>query len=307
MISLEDFLRPSQKKLFKRLCKKFKGKTLISKGNFILVHGQAPVMLVAHLDTVHEEPVKDICLSADGNIIMSPQGIGGDDRCGCFALVKVFQSAQVKPWLLFTCEEEVGGIGAKYFCLAHKQKQLPREIDDLKFLVELDRKSSCDAVYYHCDNPDFEAYITDKGFKTAQGSFSDISLIAPELGIAAVNLSSGYYSPHTLHEYIIRSELECTIEKVSEMVADAAKPDFPKFVYVENFIKPYHPKKIRYYDDLATFYTEQDNLPQKIPSEYQDIYEALLDFYSLKELESFRAEYGDQIIWQIYCDECGQF
>ena len=77
-------------------------------------------MLVAHLDTVHDEPVRDICVSADGNILMSPQGIGGDDRCGCFALVKVFQSAQVKPWLLFTCEEEVGGIGAKYFCLAHK-------------------------------------------------------------------------------------------------------------------------------------------------------------------------------------------
>lgn len=307
MKNLEDFLRPSQKQLFKRFCKKFKGKTLISKGNFILVKGVAPVMLVAHLDTIHEQSVRDICLSADRNILMSPQGIGGDDRCGCFALVKVFQSAQVKPWLLFTCEEEVGGIGAKYFCLAHKQKQLPREIDDLKFLVELDRKSSCDAVYYHCDNPDFEAYITDKGFKTAQGSFSDISLIAPELGIAAVNLSSGYYSPHTLHEYIIRSELECTIEKVSEMVADTAKPDFPKFVYVESFIKPYHSKKIRYYDDMSTFYTEQDILPQKIPSEYQDIYEALLDFYSLKELESFRAEYGDQILWQIYCDEFGQF
>jgi len=48
MNALEDFLRPSQKQLFKRLCKKFKGKTLISKGNFILVYGQAPVMLIAH-------------------------------------------------------------------------------------------------------------------------------------------------------------------------------------------------------------------------------------------------------------------
>ena len=33
---LEHFLRPMQKQLFKRLCKKFKGKILISKGNFIL-------------------------------------------------------------------------------------------------------------------------------------------------------------------------------------------------------------------------------------------------------------------------------
>ena len=180
-------------------------------------------------------------------------------------------------------------------------------MDTLKLIIEIDRRGSNDAVFYQCANLDFEKYITGKGFKVAQGSFSDISLIAPELGIAAVNLSSGYYNAHSLHEYIIRSELESTIEKVCEIVADAANPDFPKFVYVESFTKPYHSKKFRYYDDLATFYTKQDNLPQKIPSEYQDIYEALLDFYSLKELESFRAEYGDQIIWQIYCDECGQF
>ena len=90
MKNLEDFLRPTQKKLFKRLCKKFKGNTLISKGNFILVGGQAPVMLVAHLDTVHSQRVHDICKSDDGNILMSPQGIGGDDRCGVFALIKIF-------------------------------------------------------------------------------------------------------------------------------------------------------------------------------------------------------------------------
>ena len=132
MKNLKDFLRPSQKQLFKRLSKKFKGNVSLSKGNFILVHGLAPVMLVAHLDTVHDQPVKDICTSADRNILMSPQGIGGDDRCGVFALCHIFQSAQVKPWLLFTCEEKVGGIGAKYFCLAHKQKQLPKNLDTLK-------------------------------------------------------------------------------------------------------------------------------------------------------------------------------
>lgn len=307
MNTLEDFLRPSQKKLFKRLCKKFKGNALISKGNFILVRGVAPVMLVAHLDTVHEKPVKDICLSADKNILMSPQGIGGDDRCGVFALVKVYKSVQVKPWLLFTCEEEVGGIGAKYFCLAHKQKQLPNNLDTLKLIIEIDRRGSNDAVFYQCANIEFENYIISKGFKTAQGSFSDISLVAPELGIAAVNLSSGYYNAHSLHEYIIRAELESTIEKVCEMVAAAAKPDFPKFVYVESFIKPYHSKKTQYYDNLSTFYDDQDTLPQKIPSEYQDIYEALLDFYSLKELETFRAEDGDQILWQIYSDEIAPY
>ena len=307
MTSLEDFLRPSQKQLFKRLCKKFKGKTLISKGNFILVYGQAPVMLIAHLDTVHEKPIRDICLSADGNIIMSPQGIGGDDRCGVFALCKIFQSAKIKPWLLFCCDEEVGGLGAKNFCLAHKQKQLPKEIDQFKCIVELDRKGKNDAVYYNCANPDFETYITGKGFKTAQGSFSDISLIAPELSIASVNLSCGYHHAHTLHEFINRSELENTIEKVGEVVTDAANLTFPKFEYVESCVSLYHPPKTRLYDNLSILYNKQDDIPRRIPSELKSIYEALLDFYSLHELESFRAEYGDQILWQIYNDEIASF
>lgn len=302
---LEDFLRPTQKQLFKRLCKKFKGNTLISKDNFILVRGQATILLVAHLDTVHDEPVRDICISADKNILMSPQGIGGDDRCGVFALVKIFQSAQIKPWLLFTCNEEVGGLGAKNFCRAHRQKQLPNELDNLKFIIELDRKGSRDAVYYHCDNLEFETYITGKGFKTAQGSFSDISLIAPELGIAAVNLSSGYYAAHTLHEYINRSELNATIDRVIDIIGDANK--LPRFEYVEKIQCITASTKIRHYDKFQLFKEEQTYIPRSIPAELQDIYEFLLDFYSVDELETFRAELGDQILWQIYYDEIAPF
>ena len=295
---LEDFLRPTQKQLFKRLCKHFKGKTLISKGNFILVKGVAPVMLVAHLDTVHEEPVHDICISADGNILMSPQGIGGDDRCGCFALVKIYKSAQVKPWLLFTCDEEIGGIGAKKFCLAHKQKQLPKEIDSFKFIIELDRRGANDAVFYHCDNTDFETYITSKGFKTAQGSFSDILLIAPELGIAAVNLSSGYHHAHTRHEYINRAELDSIIAKVVDIIGDY--PNLPCFEYIE-YIQPIsEPSKFIRRDELIY-------LPRRVPADFRDIYEFLLDFYSANELESFREEFGDHILWQIYNDEVAPF
>ena len=297
MKNLEDFLRPTQKHLFKRLAKKFKGKTLISKGNFILVHGQAPVMLVAHLDTVHEQPVRDICLSADCNIIMSPQGIGGDDRCGVFALVKAYCRSKIKPWILFCCDEEIGGLGAKQFCLAHQQHQLPKEIDDLKFIIELDRKGKNDAVFYRCDNPDLEKYITSKGFKTAQGSFSDISLIAPELGVAAVNLSCGYYAPHTRHEYIDRSQLAAVIQKVVDIVADSSHADFPSFDYRERLMPI--ASGIRRYDNLPTLHDKPHDLPEKLI----DIYEALLDCYSFHELESFRAEFGDHILWQIYNDE----
>ena len=305
MNSLEHFLRPTQRQLFKRLCKKFSGKTLISKGNFILVRGQAPIMLVAHMDTVHEKPVRDICISADGNILMSPQGIGGDDRCGVFALCNIFRAAQIKPWLLFTCDEEIGGVGAKAFCLAHQQHQLPKELDALKFIIEIDRKGSRDAVFYNCANRDFETYITGKGFKSAQGSFSDISLIAPELKIAAVNLSSGYHHAHTLHEYINRAELNASIDKVIDIINDAYK--LPRFEFVEKIQCLTVSPKIHRFDEFLFYRHEQNNIPRTIPAELQDIYEFLLDIYSVDELETFRAELGDNFLWQIYYDEVASF
>ena len=298
MKTLEDFLRPTQKQLFKLLTKKFKGKAILSKGNFILVRGTAPVMLVAHLDTVHTEPVKQICASKDGNILMSPQGIGGDDRCGVFALVKIYLSAQVKPWLLFTCDEEVGGLGAQHFCQLHSQGLLPKELDALKFLVEIDRKGKNDAVFYDCDNPDFEEYITGKGFKTAIGSFSDISLIAPDLGVAAVNLSSGYYNAHTLHEFINVKELHDTIHRVGEIVGEAVA--LPRFEYVEAMsLLPIHQEVIR---RNAT--TSQ---PRYLSDAFRDLYAVLLDFYSAAELESFREEFGDKVLWQLYEEEIAPF
>lgn len=252
MVTLEDFIYPTQKKLFKALLRKYGKAAIFCKKNFILVRGVAPVMLVAHLDTVHAEPVRVLCKSDDGNILMSPQGIGGDDRCGCYAIATAYELAEKKPWLLFTCDEEIGGLGADMFCRCYAEKKMPAELDGLKFIVEVDRRGSNDAVYYNCANPDFEDYISSKGFKTAQGSFSDISYIAPDLGVAAVNLSSGYYNAHQRHEYINRAELERTIEKVCEMVNDAALPDTPAYEYVDAMKKKYyvHDDDWDYYDPL---------------------------------------------------------
>lgn len=232
-MNLETFIKPSQKELFKMLRKKYKN-SIIKKDKYILVMGEAPVMLISHMDTVHTERVKHICKSPDGNILMSPQGIGGDDRCGIYALVKVYDSSPIKPWLLFTCDEEIGALGAEAFADDYVDAKLPKELDDLKLLVEVDRKGSKDAVYYNCDNKEFEEYITSKGFITDFGSFSDISVIAPELGVAAVNLSSGYYNAHTLHEYINREELEAVIKSIIEITADSTKLEFPKYKYIES-------------------------------------------------------------------------
>lgn len=320
---LEQFLKPTQNKLFKMLCKMFGSKVEVKRDkHFILVRGDVPVMLLAHLDTVHKEPVRDICKSKDRNILMSPQGIGGDDRCGVYALVNAYELSVKKPWLLFTCDEEIGGIGAKYFCNVHQEGDLPKEIDDMKMLIEIDRRGKNDAVYYDCDNKEFERYISGKGFKTAWGSFSDISVIAPELGVAAVNLSSAYYNAHQISEYINRAELDNVLIKVVEIISEVAKKDFPKYEYVERSVEFYDydwrymsngefrkksTTKIKYLDDEDDEY--DDIIPKRLPTAYQELYDALIEeeIYTVEELEALRDAYGDSVVYEIYVDEFGPF
>ncbi len=290
MIQLENFLRPTQKRLFSMLRQRYEDKAVCHKGAYLLVQGEVPVMLIAHLDTVHKQPVREICRSSCGNILMSPQGIGGDDRCGVYALAKIYGQSPQKPWLLFTCDEETGGKGAHIFCKDHAKSKLPESLGSLKFLIELDRKGSRDAVYYDCGNDAFEEYITSKGFRTAQGSFSDISLIAPELGVAAVNLSSGYYNPHTLHEHINIEELEAAIGKTADMVAEAAEDTVPRFEYRERPMD---------WDDW------HGCILPRLPRRYMDIYEELLCLYHPKELEAYRRTYGNRALLPLYEENFG--
>ena len=181
----------------------------VAKG-FIYARGTVPVLLVAHLDTVHTTPVRLLCSSKDGNILMSPEGIGGDDRAGVYMILQLIQKHHCH--VLFCEDEEVGGLGAQAFV---KSGITP----EINYIVELDRRGSKDAVFYSCDNPDFTKFVCSFGFERAYGSFSDISIFAPSLGVAAVNISCGYHDAHTRHETINLAQLNRNIQRVGEMIS----------------------------------------------------------------------------------------
>lgn len=86
-------------------------------------------------------------------------------------------------------------MGARKFA---KSKLRP----EVNYIVELDRRGTNDAVFYNCDNPDFTEFVCSFGFEENYGSFSDISVVAPHLDTAAVNISAGYFNEHRLHEMI---------------------------------------------------------------------------------------------------------
>ena len=224
VLNFEQIFQLSQKRLKRELKAELiaSGYTVQKQKGFLYAAGTLPVLLVAHLDTVHRTQPETICYSADGTAMMSPQGIGGDDRAGVYMILRLIQSCHCH--VLFCEDEETGGHGARAFT---KSGIKP----DVNYIVELDRTGSNDAVFYQCRNRQFEQHINSFGFQTAFGSFSDISILAPHLNLAAVNLSTGYYHAHQPGEYVRLDKVEELIGRVEKLLQTKTE----QFSYTQRF------------------------------------------------------------------------
>lgn len=158
-----------------------------------------------HLDTVHKEPPLPILANGvlfDG----SGNGIGGDDKCGIIACLELLQNTPCK--CIFFVEEEKGGTGSRVY----DQKNL----SDCSFLIEIDRKGSEDLIFVSgteklCSK-EFQTTVENHfvGFKKAQGTFTDVNVL-DETKLNMMNISCGYYLPHTNSEYVLLEHLQNTI------------------------------------------------------------------------------------------------
>lgn len=208
---------------------KKRGYNPVKEDGFVFAEGtNVPVLLTAHLDTVHKEKVKDVWYGSD--TITSPQGIGGDDRCGIFIIMKILEKTELRPTILFCEDEEIGGIGSDKFT----KTRYINKLKALKMLIELDRCGSNDAVFYECDNPDFTDWITETSrYREDWGSFSDICNLSPACGVASVNLSCGYYKAHTTKEFVKVTEMYDTMNTVIKIMEKAQLEETPFFEFIE--------------------------------------------------------------------------
>lgn len=250
----EKICRMSQKALKNHVKQKLQSthREVVSGDGYVFSQGKFPVLLMAHLDTVHKKLPNIIEYDEAQDVISSPNGIGGDDRCGVYMVFKILKKYNCS--VLFCEDEEIGCVGADKFV----KTQLAKELR-FNYIIEFDRANANDAVFYQCANDDFEKFITKEFYKKQYGSFTDICEVAPVVGCAAVNLSCGYYKPHTTGEYVVLSEMEASINAACAILGRTTEDD--KFEYIEGYNYGYYSgSNVSYandYDDDDYFYTSK--------------------------------------------------
>ena len=202
-----------KKEMYNKLTKYYPKSKIHQTNEYIYAVGSIPIALVAHLDTVWEDaPPQFILFDSFKNVMWAPDGLGADDRAGCLAILEILKYG-LRPHVILTTDEEVGGLGAN--ALAAK----PCPFRDLRYMIELDRRGKNDCVFYDCESKPFMEYVETFGFKTAIGSFSDISMLCGSWQVCGVNLSIGYYNEHTHKEVLFLNSMYNTIARVIKMLS----------------------------------------------------------------------------------------
>lgn len=112
-----------------------------------------------------------------------------------------------------------------------------------------------------------------KGFQTAFGSFSDISYVALELGVAAAakETCTKYAYVKNARDIGIHSDLGSSFYRANKIYS----------------VMPHHAIK----KDLNIDFEELTS--KKLPQKYEELFDELLDFYTAEELEQYREEYSN--------------
>ena len=232
LILLKDLMKLNEQDTKDYMEKKLKTiyANVISTPNYLMAEGNLTVVLLAHLDTVMEDKKRYKFLYDERlDIASSLCGLGFDDKAGLAAIIKILETG-LRPTIICCTGEEKGSVGASI--LVEEHPIFPFQVMP-KYMIQLDRRGANDCVFYDCGNQDFIKYIESFGYyKKAWGTFTDITTIAPAWGVAAVNLSIGYYNEHTRDEYLQVNEWYRSIQETIRILEDAERVH--KFEYIED-------------------------------------------------------------------------
>lgn len=197
-------------------------------GNMYITKGKSETYpcIVAHLDQVQLSHSKDFECVETNDIIFgySPslkefQGVGADDKNGIWIALKCLEKYDVLK-VAFFVDEEIGCIGSlncdyKFF-------------SDSQFVLQCDRRGNNDlvtSIFHKMTSDEFveDSKFWEYGYKTTIGMLTDVAILSDRVNVSMINVSCGYYEPHTDVEFTCKEDLLNCLSFVENVIENCTK------------------------------------------------------------------------------------
>lgn len=246
--------------------------------------------IVAHLDQVQRNHPRDFRAIETRDIIFGYSakehsfcGLGADDKNGiiiCLEAIKKYDCMKV----VFFKEEETG-------CHGSSRAEM-KFFDDCRLVIQCDRRGNSDLITnIGCSDLCSEKFIQDIdpekcGYKEEPGMMTDVEALKEQgLAISAINMSCGYYNPHTDEEITVKRDLEKCWKFVQHIIEDCTET-YPHEVGENGCYGYYDEWEIE--DEIHSI-IQQD--PTMTASDLYDTYQTNFPMLKLKDFERIVEEY----------------
>lgn len=199
-------------------------------GNLLITKGLAEnyPCLVAHMDQVQDYHSRDFTVVETEELLFgySPskrrhEGLGADDKNGIWVALKCLERFEVMKAAFFV-EEEVGCGGSYSADISF--------FSDCRFVIQADRRGYKDLIVEIgrmeiCSQSFIEAIHPEKfGYAPTDGMMTDVEALHDNgIGLSCINVSCGYYDPHTDHEFTVKKDLQNCLAFVQHIVEHCTK------------------------------------------------------------------------------------
>lgn len=218
-------------------------------GNMYITKGKSETYpcIVAHLDQVQRRHSSDFQVVVSEDIICAfslsqkmQQGLGADDKNGLWIALKCLEKYDVLK-VAFFVSEEIGCIGSSSANMSF--------FNDARFVIEPDRRGSSDLITDICYTQlcsteflmdiGYEAF----GYKPTNGMMTDVLVLKENgLGVSCINISCGYYEPHTDNEFTCIPDLMNALHFVENIIETCTKV----YPHEDTFMRNYYASSQKY-------------------------------------------------------------
>lgn len=257
-------------------------------GNLYITKGVAVSYpcLCAHMDQVQDFHPSDFTCVETGEVIFgySPKmrkqcGLGADDKNGIFLALSALMEYPVLKCAFFI-GEEIGCIGSSAADIGF--------FIDCRFCAQIDRRGSSDMVTAIsgplCSDSFIKAADCESwGYSESGGMMTDVEALAEAgVSVSCINLSCGYYNPHTDCEFTHKPDLEKCWAFVCHLIEDCTA------VYPFEYTNGYQGTTRTFYVKDSLLYEMECVLEEEPNTTFRDFYDNVGCMYPEVSRESQR-------------------